>query len=354
MPGRSRKVYSLIRHFGSAKEAWEAGEKDLEGICGIGDEALRGLAARKSAVDLVKEADKLRSSDIEFICCTDPNYPENLSQISDPPPVIFVRGNLLVEDKLSVAVVGSRRATSYGLAAASKLACSLAEAGLTVVSGLARGIDTAAHRGALAASGRTIAVLGCGVDVIYPKENAKLMEEIIKSGAVISEFPPRSAPEPWHFPVRNRIISGLSLGVVIVEAAEKSGALITADLALEQGREVMAVPGSIASPLSKGPHRLIKQGAKLVEGAEDVLEELALDRLFPPAKTGTQKIAGKNLSPEEEALYAFISFEPVSLDSLVDSAGLTVQQVLFLLTHLELKGLVRQLPGKFYVRTTLD
>lgn len=348
MPGTGVRLWSLVRHFGSPRVAWEAGTKELSGAPGIGDGGAEGLAQRRSQLDPFREAAKLESTGISFICHTDPEYPENLLQIFDPPPVIFVRGSLKPADKLAIAVVGSRKPSQYGLVVAEKLAKDLAVVGITVVSGMARGIDTAGHKGALAGGGRTIAVLGCGPDVVYPRENYKLMEKIISNGAVISEFPPGTVPESWHFPVRNRIISGLSQGVVVVEAGEKSGALITADFALEQGRDVMAVPGNVVNPLTRGPHRLIKQGARLVEGAGDIIDELGLEKIFPVPEAGSE---GVKMSGAEESLYSLLSLDPVSLDELIGRSGLSPQKAMAALMYLEIKGLARQMPGRFYIRT---
>lgn len=349
MPGAGKRLWHLVEHFGSPRAAWEAGVKELAEAPGIGEEGPGGLARRKAALDPVREAGRLESMGITFVCHTDPCYPENLLAIYDPPPVIFVRGSLKSSDKLSVAVVGSRRPSPYGQLVAGKLARDLAATGITVVSGMARGIDSAAHRGALEGGGRTLAVLGCGPDVVYPRENRRLMEKIINNGAVISEYPPGTPPEPWRFPVRNRIISGLARGTVVVEAAEKSGALITADFALDQGRDVMAVPGNVTSPLSRGPHRLIKQGARLVEGAGDVLDEIGLENLFPVKKDEPGEAV--KMSREEEAVYSLLSVDPVPLDEIIGRSGLTPQKAMAALMYLELKGLARQMPGKFYTRT---
>jgi DNA processing protein len=348
MPEQGKKLWSLLRHFGSPKAAWEANIKELAGAPGIGEEGPEGLARRRSELDLVKEAAKLQCAGVNFICHNAPEYPENLLQIFDPPPVIFVKGTLISSDKLAVAVVGSRKPSPYGLLVAEKLAKDLAAVGVTVISGMARGIDTAGHKGALAGGGRTVAVLGCGPDVIYPRENRRLVDNIAANGAVISEYPLGTPPEPWHFPARNRIISGLSLGTVVVEAAEKSGALITADFALEQGRDVMAVPGNIVSPLSRGPHKLIRQGARLVEGAGDIIDEMGLERLFPIPEEGTDGTV--KMSVEEKALYNLLSLEPVPLDELIDRTGFSPQKAMAALMYLELKGLTRQMPGKLYVR----
>jgi len=235
---------------------------------------------------------------------------------------------------------------------AEKISLELARAGIVVVSGLARGIDSAAHQGALDAAGPTVAVLGCGVDVVYPPENRRLAEKIAAAGAVVSEYPPGAKPEPWHFPVRNRIISGMAKATVVVEAGERSGALITADLALEQGRDVLAVPGNVSSPVSKGPNRLIKQGARLVEDVADILEEIGVGALFKVETGKTRPLP--RLTEEEETVYRLLSPEPVHLDEIIGRSGLAAQEVLAGLMFLEIKGLVRQLPGKFYVLRTLS
>lgn len=348
MPEQGKRLWSLLRHFRSPRAAWEASPRELAGAPWSGEESPEELARRRAGLDPVKEAEKLQCAGVDFICCDDPGYPENLLQIFDPPPVIFIKGSLRPSDKLAVAVVGSRKPSPYGLLVAEKLAKDLAALGITVVSGMARGIDTAGHKGALAGGGRTVAVLGCGPDVVYPRENKKLVDRIVENGAVISEYPLGTIPEPWHFPARNRIISGLSLGTVVVEAAEKSGALITADFALEQGRDVMAVPGNVVSPLSRGPHRLIRQGARLVEGAGDIIDEMGLERLFPvPEESSGGKF---KMSAEEEALYRLLSLDPVPLDELIDRTGLPPQKVMAALMYLEIKGLTRQMPGKLYIR----
>lgn len=346
LPGAAKRVWHLIERFGSPGDAWQATERQLVEIGGFTSGCARELVLRRRGISLEAGMALLEKKGINFLYHGGPGYPEILKNIFDPPPGLFVRGEIIEGDSQAVAMVGSRKATRYGMTVATKLAGELARAGVTVVSGMARGIDTAAHRGALAAGGRTVAVLGCGVDVVYPKENRELMEEIALSGAVISEFPPGTQPQSWHFPVRNRIISGLSAGVVIVEAAERSGALITADFALDQGRDVMAVPGNITSELSRGPNRLIRQGAKPVESAGDILEEMGLGRLF---RTEEQERPRINLSPEEEAVSSLLDFEPVTLDSLVDQSGLPAQKVLVALTFLEMKGIARQLPGKLYI-----
>ncbi len=348
MSEQGKKLWSLLKHFGSARAAWGAGVKELARVPGLRPKDPEKIVHNRAKLDPAKEAAKLRHAGIDFICYDQPGYPENLLQIFDPPPVIFIKGSLKPADNLAIAVIGSRKPSPYGLLVAEKLAKDLAAVGVTVVSGMARGIDTAGHKGALAGGGRTIAVLGSGLDVIYPRENKRLMDKITASGAVISEYPLGTPPEHWHFPARNRIISGLSLGTVVTEAAERSGALITSDFALDQGRDVMAVPGNIVNPLSRGPHKLIKQGARLIEGAADIIEELGLERLFPIQEV---KADGKvKMSEEEKALYNLLSLEPVSLDELIDRTGFPAQKVLAALAYLEIKGFTRQMPGKLYIR----
>jgi DNA processing protein len=278
----------------------------------------------------------------------DRDYPALLGNIYDPPPVLYVKGKLNPEEKRMIAIVGARKATPYGLAVAEKLGRELAGRGFCIVSGMARGIDSAAHRGALAGGGQTIAVLGCGLNVVYPRENRRLMEEIAANGAVISEFPLDSPPESWHFPKRNRVISGLSLGVVVVEAAEKSGTSITVNFALEQGREVFAVPGPVTGKLSRGPHSLIKNGAKLVENVDDIMEELGFSTVTPK-NSGRDAHLFTGLSDAEMKLFRLLSLEPVQSDELVRRSGLTGQEVVASLLGMEIRGLVKKLPGQKYV-----
>ncbi|MDD3653050.1 MAG: DNA-processing protein DprA [Desulfotomaculaceae bacterium] len=349
MPGSGKRLWTLVEYFGSPRAAWEASARELARAPGIGAEGPDNLAQRRANLDLDNLVVELEASGISFTCHNEPGYPEKLLSIYDPPPVIFVRGRLEARDSLAVAMVGSRKPSPYGQLVAERLAKDLAAVEVTVISGMARGIDTVAHKGALAANGRTLAVMGSGLDVVYPRENKRLMEQIIANGAVISEFPPGSPPEAWHFPARNRIISGLALATVVVEAGERSGALITADFALEQGRDVMAVPGNIVNPLSRGPHRLIKQGAKLVEDADDILDELGLKKLFRPNQMGDG--GSVKMSADEEALYQLLELDPVSLDELIVKSGLTSQKVMTALMYLEIKGFVRQMPGKSYTRT---
>lgn len=349
IPGSARRINNLAAHFGSPQAAWTASAKSLTGLDKLNYETASDLVARRSGFDPAAELDRLQNSGISYITREDPNYPARLKNIFDPPPGLFYRGKLPGQDRPAVALVGSRRPTVYGLAVAENLGRQMALAGVTVVSGMARGIDTAAHRGALQENGSTVAVLGCGVDVVYPPEHKQLMEQIISCGAVVSEFPPGTNPNAWHFPVRNRIISGLALAVVVVEAAERSGALITADVALEQGRDVLAVPGNITSPMSKGPNKLIKQGARMVEGPEDILEELGLGALF--SRRDAQGEGFPGLTGDELALIKLLTVDALSLDQLIERSGLAVARVMASLTFLELKGQVRQMPGKLYAIT---
>jgi DNA processing protein len=295
---------------------------------------------------------KLSKIKARALSLEDPAYPLSLKNIHDPPPILYVKGALWPEDTLALAIVGTRRASPYGLEIAGKIAFELAQRGLTIVSGLALGIDAAAHEGALRAGGRTIAVLGSGIDRIAPQTNVALAGKIEERGAVVSEFPLGQEPDRWTFPQRNRIISGLSLGVIVVEGHYDSGAMITAKQALEQGREVFAVPGDIGLEQSKGPHWLIKQGAKLIENVEDVLEELKYQ--IPNNKLQTNpdhqitKIKPENLSPDEEKIFSLLSDEPKQLDAIACEAGWPVQQASACLTLLEIKKLARQLPGKMF------
>lgn len=346
LSGAGRRLWSLIDHFDSPQKVWEAQVKELTGVPGLNHEGVLDFARRRAAVDPVRRVQEMTGAGISYLCYNDPEYPAALRFIHDPPAALFVRGALKITDEMALAVVGSRKPTAYGRLVAEKIAADLAAAGITVVSGLARGIDTAAHRGALAVGGRTVAVLGCGPDVVYPRENSGIMEQIIERGAVVSEFPPGSPPEAWHFPARNRIISGFSKGVLVVEAAEKSGALITADFALEQGRDVMAVPGNVTSSLSKGTNRLIKQGAKLVESAGDIIEELGLNSLFP--RTAAAEHPPIKLGSEEEEVLRLLTVEPVLLDELVERSGLSARAVQIALMFLVTKGLASRSAGGKY------
>ncbi|MFA5255597.1 MAG: DNA-processing protein DprA [Candidatus Omnitrophota bacterium] len=300
---------------------------------------------------------------IRIIKIDDAEYPKNLKTLHKPPRALYVNGSFKEEDNFAVAIVGSRRASRYGIEMSEKLGFDLALAGVTVVSGMARGIDSAAHRGALKANGRTIAVMGSGHGHIYPPENTGLYKKIVESGAVISEFENDVSPLPRNFPIRNRIISGLSLGIVVVEAAKNSGALITADFAIEQGRDVFAVPGKISSVTSAGTHELIKDGARLVQNAEDIMEELGLREIAPEPDVNEralreEKIAKKtarylynSLTDYERRVYKILSDEPLYMDDVVKASGVELSKASKILLGLELKRLIKELPGKQFIRT---
>jgi len=338
------KFNQLIKYFGCPEKILSASSEELSRIPKMDQGTLDYITNKAKELNVEKDLTLMDKLGVELITSEDTEYPSILKTIFDPPFVLYVRGKLKKEDENSVAIVGTRRATNYGKITARKLSRDLAKKGITVVSGMARGIDTSAHWGALEAGGRTIAVLGCGVDAIYPFENKELMKAIIEKGAVISEFPLRAIPQPQNFPRRNRIISGLSKGVVIIEAPFKSGALITANFALEQGREVFAVPGNITSPYSQGSNLLIREGAKLVEDVEDILEELNIDWGEEEAKLTP------SLSKEEKIIMEHLSREPLHINVLVKKSDLSPAKVAEGLIRLEIKGLVRELPGKLFVK----
>ncbi|MBL7084484.1 MAG: DNA-protecting protein DprA [Candidatus Omnitrophica bacterium] len=289
---------------------------------------------------------------VKTLSLADKAYPTNLRYIYDPPSTLYVNGNIIPQDNIAIAIVGSRRATAYGLNNAERLSFELAAKGITIVSGLARGVDSAAHRGALKAGGRTIAVLGSGLNVIYPPENEGLAKEICQNGAVISEFSHQTPPHRHNFPRRNRIISGLSLGVVVVEAARKSGALITADFALEQGREVFALPGKVDSFVSVGTHDLIKDGAKLVGTSEDIIEELEplMSEYIKQAKGDDKTKIEPNLPEQEQRIYSCLTSEPMHIDEIMEKVTLAYGRLLTCLLKLEHKKLVKELPGKRFMK----
>jgi DNA processing protein len=343
----------LITEIGTAEGVFKQGKKSLMAVVGIGKKLVDGIVSFDRWDEVEREIERAKDLGIRILSIDDNVYPERLKEIYDPPLVLYMRGKIMTHDESAVAVVGSRHATTYGSLATERIARGLAENGITVVSGMARGIDSLAHRGALDGGGRTIAVLGSGVDVIYPPEHKRLYTEISERGAVVSEFPPGTSPEAQNFPRRNRIISGLSLGVVIVEASENSGALITARQAMEQNREVFAVPGNITSLRSKGTHRLIQEGAKLVESVEDILKEFVYllkneGTIESKTRNAHQNIK-ESLSAEEKKVFDQLKTEPVYIDSIIDETRLPSEQVLGILLQLELKGLVKQIAGKNFV-----
>ncbi|HEX7534858.1 MAG TPA: DNA-processing protein DprA [Syntrophales bacterium] len=355
---------NLVGAFGNPRNVFKASLQSLTAVPGIGHKTAANVKDFDGWHKAEEELELLKKYDARLITYHDSLYPRALLNIYDFPPFLYTKG-LLKEDDVNIAVVGSRMASTYGKFSTERLCRELAINGITVVSGLARGIDSAAHKGALTGKGRTIAVLGCGLDTVYPPENQKLYEEIVAKGAVISEYPFGTPPSGSNFPARNRIISGVSLGVVVVEANEKSGSLITAKLALEQGREVFAVPGSIDSAGSRGTHKLIKQGAKLIENVHDILDEILpqVEMRFKDApreerilrndiddeKKSEQKTATHALTDAEESILKSISSKALDIDSIITSTGLKPNEVLNILLTLELRGIIKQLPGKKFM-----
>lgn len=338
-----RRIKGLLNEVPSPKVLFSLKESDLREIRGISSSLageISNFSEWKRAEGVLKDCEK---EGIVIVPFQSNEYPEGLKEIPDPPPLLYTIGSLEYEDRFSLAIVGPRNPTDYGIRVADMMASSLSRSGITIVSGMARGIDTAAHIGALKTQGRTIAVLGSGINVPYPPENRGLMKQIARQGAVISEFPPGTLPEKGNFPRRNRIISGISLGVLVVEAAKKSGALITAHYALEHNRDVFAVPGMITSGRSAGTNKLIRSGAILVERPEDILEEIA-----PQLKGYLKEKRGTDLSltEEERNIVSFLSPEPVHIDEIKRATNLPTERLLALLTGLELRGIIEQRPGK--------
>lgn len=341
-------IKRLLDRFQTPEAVFRAPMKELLEIEGLGEKVAREIQRGPLEKVVEKELVLLKEAGGKMITLRDEDYPMRLKDIYDPPALLYVRGELRREDELAIAIVGSRKTSPYGRWITEKIGQDLARQGVTVVSGMARGIDSVAHMGALQGGGRTIAVLGCGVDVIYPSENRNLFHQIIEHGAVLSEFPMGSPPEGGHFPKRNRIISGLSIGVVIVQASAESGSLITAGYALEQGREVFAVPGNVGAEGSRGTNQLIKEGAKLVESTEDILEEILPQwkrekEMLPKAETPVP-----DLSEEEEVLYRLLGESPLHIDAIIRESQLDPGRVSSLLLNLELKELVSQWPGKCF------
>jgi len=355
VPGVGRITFKkLVGYFGHPREVMHATAGQLQRVLGIGPKIAQVITGFDSARAVERELRAARSAACQIITQHDEEYPALLKAIEDPPPVLYVKGDLGDPMALGIAVVGSRRPSTYGKVVAERLASGLADCGVTVVSGLARGIDSVAHLSALEQGGRTIAILGCGLGHMYPPENHRLAERISHQGAVVSEFPMTTKPDRLNFPLRNRTISGLSLGTVVVEAGERSGALITAQWALEQGREVFAVPGNVTAPTSRGTNRLIKMGAKLVEDVDDILDELpqyALVRTRERAPTQEEFCRVDSTQEERRLLELLDAVEPRPIDWLIEEAHFPTSMVSSLLLKLELEEKVRQLPGKLFLRT---
>lgn len=343
----------LIERFGSAAAVFHAKADEIRGVERVGPKVAKALREMAGSDLPQRELAMCRKHGVELLTRSSSLYPDKLHEIADPPGVLFMRGSLLPSDNLAVAIVGTRHATNYGKDQAEKLASGLARAGFTIVSGLARGIDAAAHRAAIAVGARTIGVLGSGVMNIYPPEHEELSEQVIAHGALLSEYPPQSPPLAGAFPQRNRIVTGMSVGVVVVEAALRSGALISARHAMEQGRDVFAVPGRVDSRTSQGCHQLIRDGAKLVECVDDVLEELGPLPNPVPRSDGQGEIhhpAELQLNEQEQAVLQAIGQDPTSIDSIIAASGLQVQRVLATVSVLEMRKLVRRLSATTLVR----
>lgn len=345
-----KKLNQLLEFFGSPRELWEARENELRKLEIVTERNIDEFLFVKNRFIYDKEIERLYSLGVRFSTIDDDDYPERLRTIFDPPPVLYIKGSI-PNSPLNIAIVGARKSSHYGKMMAEKIACELGEQGITVISGMARGIDSCAHKGTLNGQGSTIAVLGCGINIVYPRENRNLMDEIVNNGAVITEYPLGAEPLPWRFPARNRIISGLSEGVLVVEAATNSGSLITVDYALEQGRDVFAIPGNVNNPQSKGPNNLIKQGAKLVETANDIIDEYnVLGFNIEKSSNNNEQLEISFSDSEEEKVYNSINSEMIHIDELAVKLKVAINQLLVILINLELKGLINQLPGQYYVR----
>lgn len=345
---------SLLARFGGAESVFGAPQTELLDVDGVGPKIAASILAARHSGQAEQELDRCRQLGVKLILRDDPDYPQSLGRICDPPGVLFCRGTLETRDELAVAIVGSRRCTVYGRQQAEKLAGALARAGITIVSGLARGIDAAAHRGALEAGGRTLAVMGTGLSKIYPPEHVELAAGVERQGAVLAEVPLDTAPLPGLFPQRNRIIAGLSLGVVVVEASRNSGAMHTVRHALEQGREVFAVPGRIDSLASEGCHDMIRDGATLVRHVDDILHGLG-PLAAPVQSTGDQSVHSARelmLDDQERRILNLVTLDPIHVDEILRDSGIEASRALATLTVLEMRRLVRRLPGSQYCRVT--
>ena len=349
----------LLNHFGDPVQILAAGKSQLTRVEGISEATAEAITSWESSIDLAGELKRIEDFGCQIVTQQDENYPALLREIYDPPILLYVKGTLTSRDKNSVAIVGSRMTTAYGMNTARKLSYQLAYMGITVVSGGARGIDTAAHQGALSAKGRTIAVLGTGINQVFPAENAALFEKIAGNGALVTQFPFNRPADKQTFPIRNRIVAGMTLGTVVVEANLTSGALITAGMAVDHGRQVFAVPGQVDNPRSKGCHDLIKKGAKLCESAEDIVTEF--EYLFPqtnrPPSLGSSNAAtlpGLTLTENEQKVWDALGHQESHIDDLIEATGLPASAVSVALLSLEMKRLVRQMPGKLFLRATRD
>jgi DNA processing protein len=345
------RFISLVKHFGSPEAVLSASEKELADFPDVGPVIASNIKNKVDWKLVEKQLELMKKKKVSLLTFKNQVYPENLKSIYDPPPFLFIKGEIKKEDKNAIAIVGCRAASQYGKQIAEKIGRELARRKITIISGLAWGIDSIGHLAALKENSRTIAVFGSGLDVIYPSENRELAERIIQNGAILSEFFLETKPERQNFPKRNRLISGLSLGVVIIEAGEKSGALLTAKHALEQNREVFAIPGNVGSKTSEGTNKLIKEGAKLVTKVEDILEELTMiTTVWQKEKSKMEKDLSQ-LSEVEKNTYNLITDKPYHIDKIAQDTRMTTSQTLSILLSLELKGFIKQLSGKQFVRT---
>ena len=343
--GIGRAKFSLLEsYFVDLERAWKAGPAELK-AAGLDSKPIEAIVESRPTISPDAELERLERNHIKALTWNDPTFPTKLKEIYDVPPILYIRGTITPDDEWTIAVVGTRRATIYGREVTERLVSDLVRNRITIVSGLARGIDSVAHRTALASGGRTIAIFGCGLDTVYPPENVKLAQEIIEHGALVSEYPLGTRPKAENFPRRNRIMAGLSLGVLVTEAGEGSGALITVKHALEQNREVFCIPGNILSPTSRGTNRLIKEGAKLVSDVQDILEELNLTMI-------PRQLEMRELVPENETeslILKHLSHEPTHIDEVCRNSCLPIATVSSTLAMMELKGIVRQMGGMNYI-----
>lgn len=344
----STLIRRLIDRFETPERVFHASKRELLEIEGLGEKLIEKIKNGPEEKLVENELSLLKGVGGDIITIKDVNYPKRLKEIYDPPPILYIRGSLKEDDELAISIVGSRKTNPYGRWITEKISRELARHGITIVSGMARGIDAIAHMGAISEGGRTIAVLGCGIDVVYPSENRALFNEIIDHGAIISEFPMKSLPEGGHFPRRNRIISGLSLGVVVVQANQGSGSLITANYALEQGREVFAIPGNVGAEGSRGTNQLIKQGARLVESSEDILEEILPQWKREKGEDREEKRPKIDLAEDERIIYELLDENPLDIDTIIRESRFDAGKVSSLLLDLELRGLISQWPGKCF------
>lgn len=353
LPGLGpRTLASLLEQFGDATAVLAASGQEISSVPGIGPKLTHTIATARDHVDAAAVAIWCQQNDVSIVCWDDEGYPQMLDDLADAPPILFVRGEIIAEDEIAVAIVGTRHATPYGLKQAERFGYGLAKAGVTVVSGLARGIDAAAHQGALNGGGRTIAVLGSGLGQIYPAEHQGLAKAVAADGAVISEYAPDAKPRGGMFPQRNRLIAGLSLGTLVVEAPDRSGALITARLAGEQNRDVFAIPGPITSRASRGANQLIRDGAKLVQNVEELLEELGPIGRPVVTDSGQEIRSGSelNLNDIERQVLHVIDPTSTSIDAVIEKSGLPAHRVMAIISVLEMRRLIRRLSGQYVSR----